>query len=313
MNKSSFGAGVFYAILAYFLWGLLPLYWKLLSDIDPFHIVGLRIIFSLVLVGGILLAAKNYTWLNYFRDKRQGLSLLLAGLLVSTNWVIYIWAVNNGYTIETALGYYINPLISVVLGLIIFKEKINLLQKLAFASAVLGVLFKLLFTGALPWISLVLAVSFSIYGVFKKTVKLSALESLGGETLAAIPVSLFLLTGLFGQDKFPNLQELNYLSELPVITLLLLLFCGLVTMLPLFLFAKSVKILPLSTIGFLQFLAPTLTFLTGIFIFQEEFPNHNFIVFGLIWASVILYIISLKRDAVVKPEESVINKEGDVV
>ena len=294
MNKSSRGAGFFYAISAYFLWGILPLYWKLLLAINPLHIVGFRIIFSLILVGGILLATKNFTWLHFLKDKKQGLYLFLAGLLVSTNWIIYIFAVNNGYTIEAALGYYINPVFSVVLGLVIFKEKINLLQKLAFCLSLIGVIVLMVFTGALPWISLVLAISFSIYGVIKKKVKLSPLESLGGETLTAFPISLLLLTGLFGTN-FPNLQELNYMIELPLITWLLLLLCGIITMLPLYFFAKGVKLLPLSTVGFLQFLAPTLTFLTGVFIFRESFPPHNFIVFGFIWAAVVLYIISLRR------------------
>ena len=304
MNKSSaaasaaHGAGILYAVLAYFLWGILPLFWKLLSAVSLFHILAFRILFSLILVGSILFAEKNLNWLDIFKDKRQGLFLILAAFTVSLNWGIYVWAVNSGHTIETSLGYYINPLITVVLGLCFFKERINLLQTIAFSLAVIGVLIQIIFTGSPPWISLCLAFSFGFYGLLKKTVKLSALESLGSETLAASPISLILLAGSFGTgSQFPDPQGLLYLKELPVFTLILLPVCGIVTAVPLFLFAKCVKILPLSTVGFIQFLTPTLTFLTGVFIFRESFPPHNLIVFGFIWAAVILYVVSLRRTA----------------
>jgi chloramphenicol-sensitive protein RarD len=294
--RSSFNAGIFYSVLAYFLWGILPLYWKLLSAVNPQHIVGFRILFSLILVSSILFISKNFNWLNFLKNRREGISLIITGLLISFNWVLYIWAVNNGYTIEAALGYYINPLITVVFGLFIFKEKINLLQIIAFVLAIIGVIVLMIFSGTPPWISLGLAISFAIYALLKKNIKFSALESLGAETLSAFPLSLILLTGLFGFGKgFSEQQGLTYLAELPVLTLFLLLLCGLVTMLPLFLFAKGVKLLPLSTIGFIQFLAPTLTFLTGVFIFREPFPPYNFIVFGFIWLAVIIFIVSLKR------------------
>ena len=300
MNKShaetAYGAGVFYAVLSYFLWGILPLYWKLLSAVNPLHILAFRILFSLIFTGSILLAGKNFNWLVFFRNRRDGILIISAGLIISFNWGLYVWSVNNGFTIEAALGYYINPLLSVVLGLCVFREKINILQTIAFILAVIGVVILVIFTGKPPWISLALAFTFAFYGLVKKTIKLSALESLGSETLVASPVSLILLTFSFGMGaKFTGLQGLSYLSELPVFTLIFLPLCGIVTALPLYLFAKGVKILPLSTICFLQFLAPTLTFLTGIFIFRESFPPHNFIVFGFIWAAVILYIVSLGR------------------
>jgi len=296
MNKTSLGTGALYGITAYLLWGILPLYWKLLSALNPFHILAFRIIFSLFLVGTILIIQKNFNWLNFFKDKRDGLLIILAALIISFNWGLYIWAVNDGHTIEAAMGYYINPLISVVLGLCVFREKINRLQAISFSLAVIGVLIQIVFTGSPPWISIGLALSFGVYGLLKKTIKLSALESLGSETLAASPISLLLLAGIFSMNgKFPNPEELLYLRDLPVITLAVLSICGIVTALPLFLFAKSVKILPLSTVGFMQFLAPTLTFLTGVFAFHETFTYHSLIVFGFIWAAVIIYIVSLKK------------------
>jgi chloramphenicol-sensitive protein RarD len=297
MSKNSFGAGVFFALAAYFLWGILPLYWKLLAAINPLHILGFRILFSLLLTGSILIALKNSVWLGFYKDKRKTLLLVLAALIITFNWGLYIWAVNMGHTIEAALGYYINPLISVVLGLYVLKERLNLMQVFAFSLAVVGVVILTFFTGKLPWISLGLALSFGIYGLIKKTVNLSALESLGVETLIASPLGIVLLVGPFRNLMTPQtgggFNQLSYMAELPVVTILILLLCGAVTTLPLYLFARGTKLLPLSTLGFIQFVAPTLTFLTGVFIFRESFPPRNFIVFGFIWTAAILYIVSL--------------------
>ena len=224
-------------------------------------------------------------------------------MLISFNWGLYIWAVNNGNTIETSLGYYINPLITVVLGLCFFKEKLKLLQVIAFGFAFIGVTVLTIFSGRLPWISLCLALSFAVYGLLKKTVRLSALESLGAETLIAAPIGLMLLFTAFGSGQgfqFIGPQGLTYITQLPYITLFILLFCGVATSMPLFLFAKGAKILPLSTIGFIQFISPTMSFLTGLLIFRETFPVRNFIAFGFIWSAAILYIVSLKLSSKTK-------------
>ena len=288
--------GVFFAVFAYLLWGILPLYWKLLAALNPLHILAFRILFSLLLTGGILLARKNTAWLGFYKDARKRTLMILAALIISFNWGLYIWAVNEGHTIEAALGYYINPLVSVVLGLCVFREKLNFLQVIAFSLAVIGVLILTVLTGAPPWISLGLALSFGLYGLLKKTVNLSALESLGVETLIASPLGLLLLFGPFGTGGgFSHQQGLSYLTKLSLSTLLLLLLCGAITTLPLYLFARGAKMLPLSTLGFIQFIAPTLTFLVGVFVFRESFPLHDFIVFGFIWTAVILYIVSLRR------------------
>jgi chloramphenicol-sensitive protein RarD len=288
--------GVFFAVCAYLLWGILPLYWKLLSALSPLHILAFRILFSLLLVGGVLLAQKNTSWLGFYKSARKSALMILAALFISINWGLYIWAVNKGHTLEASLGYYMNPLVSVVLGLCVFREKLNILQVIAFALAIIGVLILTMLSGALPWVSLGLALSFGLYGLIKKAVNLSALESLGVETLLASPLGVILLLGSFGTGGgFPDWQGLSYLTELPLLTILLLLLCGAITTFPLYLFAKGVKLLPLSTLGFIQFISPTMTFLIGVLVFRESFPPHNFIVFGLIWTAVILYIISLRR------------------
>ena len=295
MDKSPLGKGILFACSAYIIWGSLPIYWKAISALNSINILGFRIIFSLFLVGGILLAKKNTSWLRFYKDKKKRLPLILAGLLITFNWGIYIWAVNSGRTIETSLGYYINPLFSIVLGLIFFREKLKPLQIAAFGLAIAGVLVLTVLTGRLPWVSLGLAVSFALYGLLKKTISLSALESLGIETLVAFPLGLLMVFTSFGAKiSFPDAQIFFLLGELPLHTLFLFLLCGVATTFPLLLFGKGAKILPLSTLGFVQFLSPTLSFITGYFIFHESFPIQNFIAFGFIWTAAILYIISLK-------------------
>ena len=295
MDKPSAGKGVFFAVFAYLIWGILPLYWKVLSGVDSLHILGFRIIFSLLLVSVILFSHKNFLWFKFYKDRRKGILLTLAGLMITVNWGLYIWAVNSGHTIDTSLGYYINPLLSIVLGLCVFREKLKLLQVIAFGLACVGVLILTVLTGRLPWVSLGLAFTFAIYGLLKKTISISGLESLGVETLVASPIGFILFLIPFeASASFPDPASLSYILKLPLTALLLIMLCGVVTTLPLYLFAEGAKKLPLSTLGFIQFLSPTLSFLTGFFIFGEYFPPRNFVAFGFIWTAVILYIISLK-------------------
>jgi len=293
------GKGLFFACLAFFLWGMFPLYWRLLAAVHPLHVLALRILLSLALVGALLLARKNVAWLAAFRDPKKACVLAAAGLLLCLNWGLYIWAVNQGRTLEASLGYYINPLISVLLGLVFFRERLRPLQWAAVAVAVSGVLLLTALSGVLPWVSLVLAMTFGFYGLLKKKLALSALESLGAETLASAPVGLLLLFagaggGAGGGPLFAGLGGLAYVARLPAHTLALLAMCGAVTALPLYLFARGAKLLPLSTIGFTQFIGPTLQFLIGLFVFGEAFPPYYFAAFALIWAAVVLYVASLR-------------------
>ena len=297
MDRQTFNSGFLLIISAYIMWGLFPLYWVLLAEINSIHILAYRIVFSLFFVGGILIAGKNTTWLKFYKDRRKCLLMILAALTITFNWGLFIYAVNSGQTIEAALGYYINPLLSIVLGLLFFKEKFKALQVVAFGLAFVGVLILTVFTGRLPLISLGLAFSFGLYGLLKKTVKLSALESLGAETLIAAPLGILLLFtsfGASGEIGFPGLGGLEYWLTLPLFTLFMLMLSGIVTSIPLIIFSKGVKMIPLSTLGFIQFLSPTMSFIIGYFVFREYFPVQNFIAFGFIWSAAILYIISLK-------------------
>ena len=296
MDKSSFKKGIFFAVSAYVMWGSLPVYWKAISAVNSLHLFSFRILFSMLLVCSILIAQKNINWLTIFKDRKKALLMVLESFAISFNLGLFVWAVHNGFTIQTSLGNFIAPLIAVMMGLCFFKERLNVLQWIAFAMALTGVLILSFFTGAPPWVSLGLAFSFALYGLLKKSVTLSAMESLGAEMLIASPVSLviLLIPLAASQGRFPDFHGLLYLAELPLFTMILFLLCGAVTIFPMYLFSKGAKLLPLSTLGFIKYINPTLTFLTGVFIFREPFPLRNLIPFGFIWAAVILYIISLK-------------------
>jgi chloramphenicol-sensitive protein RarD len=243
-------------------------------------------------VGCILLLRKHTAWLGCFTDTKKRPLLVLAGLVISFNWGLYIWAVNSGHTIASSLGYYINPLISIVFGLLFFKEKLRPLQWAAFGLAMVGVLILTVLAGELPWISLGLALSFGLYGALKKTISLPALETLGAETLVAAPLGLLLLLVRFDRGPAPDWRGLGYLVELPVHTWILLLLCGAVTALPLYCFARGARLLSLSALGFIQFISPTLQFVMGAFVFGESFPAQNYIAFACIWVAALLYIRS---------------------
>ena len=318
MNGASSGKGYTFAVLAFSLWGIFPLYWKLLIAVNPLHILSFRILLSLALVGTILLAQKKIRWLAVFKERKKAGFLALTALLICCNWGLYIWAVNSGFTIEASLGYYINPLISIVLGLVFFRERLKPLQWAAVGIACAGVLLLTVLSGTLPWISLILALTFGFYSLLKKQFAISALESLGTETLASAPFGIvlmcFSLTGTSDSSGilqgtslpiFTGFQGLAYLTALPIHTLGAFALCGAVTMLPLYFFARGAKLLPLSALGFTQFIGPTLQFMLGLFVFGETFPPRYFAAFTLIWTAVILYIISLKPVPRVKPVKAV--------
>jgi len=295
---SNYSKGVFFAVSGFLVWGILPLYWRLLDDIAPLHLLAFRILLSAILLGTILSLQKNFAWLTIFKDKKSACLLILASLILCINWGLFIWAINNGRVIETALGYYINPLLSVVLGLLFFKEKLSLLQWTAFGLACLGVLILTLLSGSLPWISLVLAVCFAFYGALKKKIKLPSMESLAAETLAAAPVGIFLLLIRIdtadGLRLIPDPQNLSYIMALSLAVLIPLAFSGFLTSLPLYCFGHGAKLLPLSSLGFFQFIAPTMSFLIAVFVFGESFPVYHIAAFACIWLAAILHIISLK-------------------
>jgi len=278
MNK-----GVLAGLGAYLMWGLFPIYWRWLDTVPALQILAHRMTWSLIFVVAVLALQRDWSWLReVLRQRKTVLIYTLAALLLTCNWGIYIWAVNAGYVVETSLGYFINPLVNVLLGVIIFKEKLRRVQVAAVILAGIGVLYLTIDYGRLPWIALALAFSFASYGLLKKTAPLNATRSFTLETLIMfLPAVAFLLVqetsgvGAFGHQGF--------------LVTLLLVVAGPVTSIPLILFGVAARRIPLSMIGFLQYLAPTLQFLIGVFIFQEDFPPSRLLGFVLIWAALLTY------------------------
>jgi chloramphenicol-sensitive protein RarD len=287
--------GAVFAAVSYLLWGLLPFYWHLLRAVSPVHILAYRIIFSLVFVACLLFFLNRRLWFRHFTDPKKRLRIILGGMLISCNWGLYIWAVNSDHTVEASLGYFINPLLSILLGLVFFREKLKKLQWLAFILAAAGVALITVFSGLFPWISIFLALSFALYGAAKKTLSFDALEALAAETLAAAPVAVILLA-----IPVPGGRGFGDVLALPPHLILTLLLAGPVTAVPLYIFARGASLLPLSTLGFIQFINPTMLFITGVFIFREPFPIRNLAAYGLIWLAAFFYCLSFarfKRDA----------------
>lgn len=282
--------GIIYAVAAYTAWGILPLYWKFLSSVSALEILACRITFSLVFVWIILVFRGKKRWYRILWEGKNFRSVAVSATLITINWGIYIWSVNSGHTVEAALGYYINPLVNVLLGLILFKEQLPRLQWIAFAFAAIGVVILTIFSGSIPWISLILAFSFGFYGLAKKKTSLEAMDALGAETLVLTLPSLGLLI-------FRQIQGAGILSSTPPV-LLGLVGAGIITALPLYWFAQGAKRLPLSSLGFIQYIAPTLQLILGVFVFGEAFPKSNIIPFILVWSALVLYSYSLVQTRV---------------
>ncbi|MDR1411699.1 MAG: EamA family transporter RarD [Spirochaetaceae bacterium] len=285
MEKESFGKGVSFALVSLLLWGVLPVYWHLLASINPFHILALRILFSAALTALILLAQKNTVWLKALARRPSLFFLAGSSVLITANWGVYIWAVNSGRTVDCSLGYYINPLLSVVLGLVFFRERLLPLQWAAFGIACAGVLLLTVLSGVFPWVALLIALSFGFYGLIKKKTPCSSLESLGAETLLAAPLALLFLA--FCGGGFADLGKIASPLWIPV------LLAGPITTIPLYCFSRGARVLPLSVIGFMQFINPTLQFFSGVVILKEPFPAWKLPAFIIIWLAAILYCLSL--------------------
>jgi chloramphenicol-sensitive protein RarD len=266
-------------IAAYGLWGLFPLYWPILKPAGAVEILAHRIVWSLVIVLGIIAVRRHFSWVRSLTLKQVGL-LALAAVVVSVNWGTYIYGVNSGRTIETSLGYFINPLISVMLGVLVFRERLRHLQWLAIGLGTLAVIVLTVDYGRPPWLALTLACSFGTYGLVKKFANTPSAESLTVETavlfLPALGVILTLQTR--GEATF---------GHAGIGQALLLVGAGVVTAVPLMLFNAAAIRIPMSRIGMLQYLAPVLQFLIGLFVQHEEMPASRWIGFLLVWAALI--------------------------
>ncbi|WP_419785062.1 EamA family transporter RarD [Pseudodesulfovibrio sp.] len=277
------------ALASFVAWGLLPIYWKGLLDVGPIEILCHRILWSLVFIAIILTARHRWNEVLAPLSSPRNL-LILAGssLCIGFNWLLYIWSVNTGHVVATSLGYYINPLVNVLLGFIFFRERLNRFQYAAVGLAATGVLVSVLSHGELPWISLGLAFSFGFYGLLRKIAAVASLPGLFLETMVLGPASLAYLIYLH------HVGELGFLS-ISTRADLLLIGAGLVTSLPLIGFAFGARRLHLSTLGILQYASPSIAFLLGVFLYKEPFGVSNLITFSLIWTGLVLYTFDSVR------------------
>lgn len=277
MNK-----GILSGLAVYVMWGFFPIYWKYLHSVPAVQVIGHRIGWSFLFLVAIVLISRRW---NDFRSLLQPKVIgiyAIAAILLTVNWLVYVWGVNAGFIVETSLGYFINPLLSVSLGVLFLRERLRPTQWVPVGIAAIGVIYLTTVYGRLPWIALSLAFSFGFYGLVKKLAPLGPLYGLTLETGIVFPVALIylLMVELSGTGSFLHTDAL---------TNILLIGAGAVTTIPLLLFASAAKQIPLSMIGLLQYVAPTLQFLIGVFVYKEPFDRAHFIGFGIVWVALVIF------------------------
>ena len=292
-------SGVLYAALAFAWWGLFPLYFRIVTTVPPAEILAHLIVWSVVFLVLVLALRRQWAWLARVLRQPKVLAVFSASaLLLATNWLTYLWAVNNGHVVDASLGYFITPLVNVLLGYTLLHERPRRAQWIALTLATIGVLWLTLAVGRLPWIALVLAASFGAYGLMRKVAVLGPLEGLTLESLLLTPAALLAL-GFWaaqGSGRFPAPDAL---------TNLWLVAFGPITAVPLLLFAAGARRLPLTTLGLLQYIGPTIQCAIGVWVFREPFTATRLVGFGCIWLALLLYSAdgwrSARRAAVVAP------------
>ena len=295
MQETETRRGFWFGVAAYGMWGLFPLYWPLLKPSGAGEILANRMVWSLIAVVGILAAQRHWGWIRpLLRQPRRLALIALAAAVISVNWGVYIWGVNSGHVVETSLGYFINPLVTIAFGVLVLHERLRPAQWSAVGVGVLAVVVLSVGYGQLPWIALTLAFSFGSYGLIKKKVNLGGLESLAGETafqfLPALGFLVYLAvsgTGTLGRTD-PGSYGWGHTA--------LLVLCGLVTAVPLLAFGAAAVRVPLTTLGLLQYLAPVFQFGLGITVFHEQMPASRWAGFALVWVALALLTADALRD-----------------
>lgn len=282
--------GMISAMAAYIIWGFFPVYWKLLEHVNSIEILLNRIIWSFIfttififIIGQKSKLIEDLKWL--WQEKKTFFLLLLASFVISCNWFLYIWAVTNEHVVETSLGYYINPLITVLFGLFLFKEQLSKAQIVAVFIAFIGVALMTIRYGKIPWVALGLACSFAVYGALKKKIQLDATRGLAIETLFILPFALVYYGFLMFTNNTSFLQ-FDWKTDV------FLMLGGLVTAYPLILFAKGAQALPQSILGFIQYFSPTIILILGTVVYKEPFTNIELISFSFIWLAILLFSLS---------------------
>ncbi|MBI1891231.1 MAG: EamA family transporter RarD [Burkholderiales bacterium] len=288
--------GIIYACAAYAIWGLFPMYFKAMQEVPAEQILMHRVVWSLIFLLVVLAWRRQWSWIGtVVRQPRVLAGFTLSGILLAANWFTYIWAVNHGRVVDASLGYFITPLLNVVLGFLLLRERLRPMQWAAVGLAAIGVCWLTWHSGNLPWIGLTLAVTFGTYGLLRKTAVLGALEGLSLETLVLFPVAFIYLAWL-------AMQNTNAFLVAPANTQWLLASTGPITATPLLLFAAGARRIPLSLLGILQYIGPTLQFLLGVWLYHEPFGGARLVGFVLIWAALAVYSLeSLWRNWAAKP------------
>lgn len=285
--------GIFFGLAAYVLWGILPVYWKALELVSPFEILSSRFMWSCVFVFLLIIFQKKWPFFTkevkqVFSNVKTGAAMAAAGITISFNWGTFIWAVNNGHIVETSMGYYINPLVSILFAVVFLRERLDKIQLAAITCAFIGVASMVYSFGKIPWVSLTLAFTFALYGLLKKILPVSALTSIMLETLLITPLALVYEYSLWQQG-------VSFYASGNLQVIMMLTGAGVVTAIPLLLFTAGARLLPLKIIGFLQYISPTLTLLIGVFVYNEAFTAAHLLAFGWIWAALLLFIVSQLR------------------
>jgi len=278
--------GILLSICSYLAWGLFPLYFKSVGNVLPLEILAHRIFWALPFLLLIMASRKQWAWLSTILNRPNVLGgFIVSALLLSINWFIYIWAVNNGRIVDGSLGYFINPIVNVLLGFILLKERLRSVQWVSVGIATAGVVWLALLNGHMPWISLALAFSFGAYALMRKTAALGALEGLTLETLILFPCAAAYLVYLVlqGQSTFAS----TWISG--DTTPWLLMAAGPITAVPLLFFASGARLIPMSTLGILQYISPSIQLLIGVWIYHEPFSANRLIGFIIIWSALFLY------------------------
>ena len=275
--------GILSAALAFLCWGLFPIYFHAIGEVPPLQILAHRMLWSLAFLLIVLSLRRQWSWLGQVRQPRVFWSFTASAILLAGNWLLYIWAVNNGHVIEASLGYFITPLVNIMFGFLLLKERLRPLQWAVIGIAALGVAWLTWQSGTAPWIALGLAATFGGYGLLRKTAALGALEGLSFETMVLFPLAAVYIAWLtlHGENAF-----LNTSSDT---TRWLLVASGPITAIPLLLFANGARRIPLSILGLLQYLGPTIQFLLGVLLFKEAFTSDRLVGFALIWLAVALF------------------------
>jgi len=286
--------GILYAVSAYLIWGTMPLYWYLLSVVPAYEIVAHRILWSAVFMIILSVAVFKTDFRPVLKSRKKMLYLLSTSALITLNWALYIWAVAHGHIVDASLGYYVNPFLNIILGVLFLKERLSGMQKIAILLALFGVTYLTISYGTFPFIAIILALTFALYALLRKKAQVEAMPALTVETAIAMPVALgfLIMTFVNHTSGFQNNTDVMHHYYM----FLLLMMAGPITAIPLYLFGKAAETVSMTSLGFVQYLSPTLQLLIGILLFKETFSTAHLVCFSAIWTGLAIYSVYLVRE-----------------